>query len=650
MKASSRLLFVTVLVQCLVLNSAFAAKSHAPKPKPSPAQPPYDQMEGKPLDEVFQHFDEIQKKLKNSKARALKVAYDQLQAKQYAKARGSAQVALGDSTYSDYAHWIIASASLAEASDLTDNEKYRAAAVQAKQAFEHFSSVLNGNPYSPMFKQAPKQLGEAQLLVGYGLSPDKESVRQFEEAFERLQAGNGGVGSVLPEESEAFAKACRKNQNDLCEPWLMRLTEHLGHETDEFKSIAKLFPSVLTHIKGGANASHTTQTYKAPDLDSAAFDDAMASCTAEKWSDAESKLTKFLDEFPRSTYRFRARYWYARTLQERRKKDEAKKDFADLQKDTGLSYYGLLASFAARNPFDQGIASDYPEAAERDPAMSATDTFHLKRAETFLAEKANDLAAMELKEIHPRPQLGSPFVMYLAGLSYRAQNYPTLFVMLTELFQRNYPGIPSDIGLKMIFPIVQLDRIKKYAKENSIDPVLVLSLIKQESAFDPHALSGSGASGLMQIMYFTATETVPGISRSELLEPEHNIKTGTRYLSRLLDKYKGNVVLALAAYNAGPIPVERWVREGAKQKYPMLQFIESIPYKETRDYVSSIIRNYFWYSKLLETPTPKSLSLFWAPYGDLSKEIGGADVPEPQPEPSPSPTPTAVRAATSDSK
>jgi TolA-binding protein len=609
------------LVGILAANAAFAAKS-------APKTPPYDPNQPKPLDVAMKHLDQSLKKIKSKSARSLRQAYEQLEARQFDKARSFAQEAMSNAEVVDYAHWLIASASLEQARDQAEDEKFKAAGASAKVALQHFTAVLNGSPYSPFFRQAPKMIGEAQLMIGWGTSPSRQSVRAFEEAFERLGITGGWSSQLNSEEPElsvvvaALEESCKKFPDDLCGYWVTHLRER--------------------HAPGGA--PRATQTYHAPDLDTAAFDDAMASYQSEKYSDAVDKFRKFFDEFPRSALRYHARYWLGRSLQEKHQYEDAKKTFDALYKDTPLSYYGMLAAAASSYPFvfgDQQISNVLPIVAENDPGISAPEAYHLKRAMNFLGEKANDLAGMELKEIKPRPSLSSPFVMYLAALNSRAGNFQSCFMMLGELFQRSYDGLDSDAVVKMIFPITQLDRIKKYAAENHLDPILVLSLIKQESAFDRHAFSGSGAAGLMQIMYFTATETVPGISRSDLLEPDHNIRVGTRYLAKLLAKFQGNISLSLAAYNAGPVAVERWIREGEKQKYKMLEFIEAIPYHETRDYVSSIIRNYYWYSKLLGTPMPQSLSYFWAPYQGLSKEIGGTDLPAP----SPTPTPTASSSA-----
>jgi soluble lytic murein transglycosylase len=88
----------------------------------------------------------------------------------------------------------------------------------------------------------------------------------------------------------------------------------------------------------------------------------------------------------------------------------------------------------------------------------------------------------------------------------------------------------------------------------------------------------------MQLMPATASDTDPDVERASLIEAESNVRVGAKYLKHLMNRFKGNIVLSLAGYNAGPNAVDRWVKESGGKR-GMLEFIETIPYKETREYV-----------------------------------------------------------------
>src|SRR6185312_13060195 len=172
----------------------------------------YDPNAIKSLALVFKHLDSQMKHSRNAKARALGETYDALQLKKTARARVLAGVALGDALFSDYAQWLTASAFELDAQKDADAGKKNASAAQ--QAFNHFRVILNGSPYSPLVRAVPRQLGQSEVLLAYGLPPGRSSVRHFEDAFMRLGL-SGGLSEVSPAEVLAFAKSCKKSSDQL---------------------------------------------------------------------------------------------------------------------------------------------------------------------------------------------------------------------------------------------------------------------------------------------------------------------------------------------------------------------------------------------------------------------------------------------------
>jgi soluble lytic murein transglycosylase len=187
------------------------------------------------------------------------------------------------------------------------------------------------------------------------------------------------------------------------------------------------------------------------------------------------------------------------------------------------------------------------------------------------------------------------FKLYLGYLAYAAQDGLATFQILSKTLSQ-YPELKTLGTLKIFYPKWYYAQIQKAAEQNALDPLLVLSLVRQESAFNPGAVSRVGARGLMQLMPKTARQINKKLHKADLLNAEKNIKAGTVYFAGLVKRYNGNVALALAAYNAGYGAVDKWVAR-YKVSNPIL-FADLIPYRETREYVGSILRNLYWYQAM----------------------------------------------------
>lgn len=152
-----------------------------------------------------------------------------------------------------------------------------------------------------------------------------------------------------------------------------------------------------------------------------------------------------------------------------------------------------------------------------------------------------------------------------------------------------------EFPLNVISPVFKSDIVTEYSAQYEIDPLLVTAVIKAESNFQRSAKSHRGAMGLMQILPSTAEELANELKYTNfkvayLENPQINIHLGTYYLSKLITEFDGNIILALAAYNAGMGKVQGWYK-----KNPLLSVeISDIPYKETRKYVKKVMRNYKW--------------------------------------------------------
>lgn len=159
--------------------------------------------------------------------------------------------------------------------------------------------------------------------------------------------------------------------------------------------------------------------------------------------------------------------------------------------------------------------------------------------------------------------------------------------------------------LELRFPVDHSEDVVRYAGANRLDPGHVFAVIRTESAFNKDARSGAGAMGLMQLMPATGRSTarkyrIPLASTKSLYEPEQNIRIGTAYLKQVMEQFDDNIVLASAAYNAGPQRVNRWLPEAGQQDAE--SWVAAIPFDETRKYVQRILSYAAIYDWRLERP------------------------------------------------
>ncbi|MCB0368238.1 MAG: lytic transglycosylase domain-containing protein [Bdellovibrionales bacterium] len=230
-------------------------------------------------------------------------------------------------------------------------------------------------------------------------------------------------------------------------------------------------------------------------------------------------------------------------------------------------------------------------------------------------------AQVELKSL---PIPSNPVnLYYFSILLSKAYQHPLSVRIMNQLLEATH-DIRNLEMLKSIYPLTYSNRIKVEAKKYGIDSVLIMSLIRQESAFGLKALSTSQAAGLMQMIQPTAMEVAERLKLKiqfpeDLYRPEVNIPMGTFYYSDILKDFNGHVPLALASYNAGPHKIKTFLslRDETKNLAQKASFdwqddlwVDELPWAETTGYVKSILRNTLIY-ELIEGKKLSSKPDFW---------------------------------------
>jgi len=309
--------------------------------------------------------------------------------------------------------------------------------------------------------------------------------------------------------------------------------------------------------------------------------------------------------------------WLAYVLEKHNTKDEAIPPYEDTIRNNPLSYYSIISSKRLLNlKPDSTLANFYHIEARRGVSFNLNLTdFDADHQASFVRLKAwskidnSRMIDLELrrlnnyslpiflqkKTVDQHATIKETVHLLQAHLIQESQNYLMTFRYIYNLLDKNDIRFTRNV-LDLLFPRPYIDVLKKNLKNQ--DPLLVLSLIRQESVFNPRARSPVGARGLMQLMPATARQLRRSVKVNQLSNPRINIELGTRYFQNLMKRYNNNLVYVLAAYNAGETRVERWRKQYFDEEETIVRNIETIPFKETRTYVKLIFRNLFFYKLL----------------------------------------------------
>jgi soluble lytic murein transglycosylase len=297
--------------------------------------------------------------------------------------------------------------------------------------------------------------------------------------------------------------------------------------------------------------------------------------------------------------RARGRYWLGRAL-ERLGRSEGREQLAQLAREEPLSYYGWRAASRA------GTA---PEAA---PALAASAPVAgsaalpptaLRRIEILLEAGLDERAAVEITPLADgsataaaRLALGQLLVE--AGRFHGAQRL-VLDHDAARLVERPPPG--EEALWWLAWPTAYDASVERSARAHGVDPALVYSIMREESGYRADALSVVGARGLTQIMPDTGRRLASDLGAAsfdvaELFVPERNLDLGAFYLSQLVQRFEGRLSAAIASYNAGPEAVARWLAAAPVREDD--EWVEAIPYDQTRLYVKRVLRSIHVYRAL----------------------------------------------------
>ena len=330
---------------------------------------------------------------------------------------------------------------------------------------------------------------------------------------------------------------------------------------------------------------------------------------ARNYAEAARLMEEQVARYPTSTEAPSALYWRGRLLEDPEKNYAQAVNFYNaLNTSYQNYYYGVLARERLRALGTQAaVAPAFPLSSVRTPPAATLvqalpeNEPHLIKARLLANAGLNDYIA---PEIQAAPGSGQWGALAQAEI-YRSYGENVRSLQAIKRAGSSFFALPirqvPDQYWQLLFPRPYWSDLTADSAARGLDPYLVASLIRQESEFNPAAVSRANAYGLMQMLPSVgkAEAKKQGIGKFQtgmLLDPSTNLRLGTGNLKEVLNRFGGQPEYALAAYNAGDSPVRRWMAENNYKDVP--EFVESIPYSETREYVQSILRNREMYRQL----------------------------------------------------
>lgn len=323
----------------------------------------------------------------------------------------------------------------------------------------------------------------------------------------------------------------------------------------------------------------------------------------KKYELAAGAFATYAEKTKDASEKARAQFWLARTLKKLGKTEAANVAFSQLVKDDPIGYYGVLAVRELSQPYSP-LSEDEKDFSyslfslnELSPIEALQAEWLIAVGENTFSEKVLDQVAETVKRKGRNDE--QSWLVVLTSYA-RANLYLPLFAA--------FNGLPQEVKDKMVnkhpellFPRNYRELIVKSAEQEGILPEFPFSIIRQESAFNPRARSPVDAFGLMQLLPSLAKNlskgtTIPYHEAEDLYDPEINVPLGTKELHNLLKKYDNQYILAVSAYNASDSAIRGWLK--TRYRPDAVEFIEEVPYDETRTYIKLVLRNFVFYKRL----------------------------------------------------
>ncbi|HEU4389677.1 MAG TPA: transglycosylase SLT domain-containing protein [Blastocatellia bacterium] len=478
--------------------------------------------------------------------------------------------------------------------------------------------------YAEMQSRFPETAGRQDVMLRRGVS--LLNSRQTSEAVQMLAKAGSGNSALSSEALFYEIEALRKqNQPGQAAVILERLLSQYPKSRWAPMSLYNQATALDKADRDAEAAARFRQLLRdfptseyAPE---ASYYLGWASYRAKQYAEAARILEKHLSDYrsPGSKFIGEAGFWAGKSRERLGDRARALFLYESVAERYRYGYHGYIAGQRAKllRTADPTLKAEQPKAGsdlerirqgilhfekvrETDDGSSGA---HVVKADELELIGLGDLAITEINEALKSAPASPRLNLRLAQTySRRGETFQATLILrraYPDLFSYQDGDLPRE-AWEIFFPIRHWDLIKSESKRYGLDPYLVAGLIRQESVFNPTAISRVGARGLMQLMPTTAQQVakhqgIQPLGIADLYNPVLNIKLGMNFLSQRVGEF-GRTEYAAASYNAGPGRVQQWLKE--RGSLDIEDWVETIPFAETRGYVQGVIRNAANYRRL----------------------------------------------------
>lgn len=516
----------------------------------------------------------------------------------------------------------------AEIPELNSDELYEQGknyfkASQYQNAYDAFMRIIDMNP---------TYLHKADILLRSGiclvhLGKRTEAASMFEHIMKEnppeqhgAQALNwlGKLYSRLGKKDEAIGSYLKIIASYPSSEWAddaLYLVGNIYRESNDVKKAVTFYDRLAREYPGSKFA------------DSAYWWKAWAYYTSGNFKQAEQTLKELIQKYPRSSLVNQALYWQGRIAEKKPDRKRAASYYRRLLAHGPYTYYGhraaerlsslnLPVSVPAREESPETNGFIFPQIQINDTdtdgppvwteeavkALSKEPSF--KKTLELMHLGMNKEAASELWSLQDKITRKRGALLGLSKAFFELGDYYRSLILVLRNYERylegSYWATPDDFWL-LAYPQGYWDSILSYSRKYNQDPYFIAAIIREESQFHTEALSPAGARGIMQIMpstgeWIAQSVRIKGFDRAKLFDYDTGINLGTWFVNHLMKRFRGDARLVAAAYNAGPDAVLSWLDKN--NGFDRDEFVEMIPFAETRGYVKKVMRNYAEYKRI----------------------------------------------------